>query len=198
MVGDDVEREVRPTQAAGLPVFWIKDPEDPIPDLASIPQGTLSSFRDWLGKTDPNTLRISFQTPRALQACLCSTPAALDTLVSDLPEDHHLWQDEMFVPITIIARVKNFDEAMQRANDVQYGLTAGVYGSQEEVEAFYDQIQAGVTYANRPQGATTGAWPGFQPFGGWKGSGSTGKNSGGVYYLPLYMHEQIRNFVRKT
>ena len=122
----------------------------------------------------------------------------LPTLVADLPEDNHLWQDEMFVPITTIARVKNFDEAIQRANNVQYGLTAGVYGSHEEVETFYDQIQAGVTYANRLQGATTGAWPGFQPFGGWKGSRSTGKNSGGLYYLPLYMHEQIRTLVRKT
>ncbi len=122
----------------------------------------------------------------------------LPTLVADLPEDHHLWQDEMFVPITTIARVKNFDEAMQRANNVQYGLTAGFYGSQDEAQAFYDQVQAGVTYANRSQGATTGAWPGFQPFGGWKGSGSTGKNAGGLYYLPLYMHEQIRNLVRKT
>ena len=56
---------------------------------------------------------------------------------------------------------------------------------------FFDQIEAGVTYANRPQGATTGAWPGFQPFGGWKGSGASGKNAGGHYYLPLYMHEQI-------
>jgi 1-pyrroline-5-carboxylate dehydrogenase len=54
---------------------------------------------------------------------------------------------------------------------------------------------AGVNYANRPQGATTGAWPGFQPFGGWKGSGSSGKNAGGHYYLPLYMHEQIRTVI---
>jgi 1-pyrroline-5-carboxylate dehydrogenase len=121
----------------------------------------------------------------------------LPTLVADLPGDNHLWQDEMFVPITTIARVKDFDEAMRRANAVSYGLTAGVYGSQDEVDAFYDQIQAGVAYANRPQGATTGAWPGFQPFGGWKGSGSTGKNAGGLYYLPLYMHEQIRTLVRK-
>ncbi|HRE27280.1 MAG TPA: hypothetical protein PK954_11650, partial [Anaerolineales bacterium] len=45
--------------------------------------------------------------------------------------------------------------------------------------------------------ATTGAWPGFQPFGGWKGSGSSGKNGGGLYYVPLYMHEQIQTRVKK-
>ena len=119
------------------------------------------------------------------------------TLVDQLPLDHELWKIEMFVPITTIARVKDLDEAMRLANDVSYGLTAGFYGTPEETDWFYDHIQAGVTYANRPQGATTGAWPGFQPFGGWKASGASGKNSGGLYYLPLYMHEQIRNRVRK-
>jgi len=119
------------------------------------------------------------------------------TLVADLPAEHNLWQQEMFVPITTLARVKNLDEAMTRANNVAYGLTAGVYGSEEEVDWFFDKIEAGVTYANRPQGATTGAWPGFQPFGGWKGSGASGKNAGGLYYVPLYMHEQIRTRVRR-
>jgi len=118
------------------------------------------------------------------------------TLVADVPLDHHLWKDEMFVPITTIARVKDLDEAMYQANHVNYGLTSGFYGAEDEIDWFFDQIEAGVTYANRPQGATTGAWPGFQPFGGWKGSGSTGKNGGGRYYLPQYMHEQIHTVVR--
>lgn len=118
------------------------------------------------------------------------------TLVVDLQVKHRLWQYEMFLPITTIARVKNLDEAMDLANNVNYGLTAGFYGSEDETAWFFENIQAGVTYANRPQGATTGAWPGFQPFGGWKGSGSTGKNAGGHYYLPLYLHEQIHTLVK--
>jgi 1-pyrroline-5-carboxylate dehydrogenase len=117
------------------------------------------------------------------------------TVVSDLPLNHRLWKYEMFVPITTVAPVASLEEAMQQANSVQYGLTAGFYGSQEESRWFFENIRAGVTYANRPQGATTGAWPGFQPFGGWKGSGSTGKNGGGHYYLPLYMHEQIQTTI---
>jgi 1-pyrroline-5-carboxylate dehydrogenase len=117
------------------------------------------------------------------------------TLVADLPLDHRLWQHEMFLPITTLAKVADLDQAMALANNVNYGLTAGFYGSVEETRWFFDKIQAGVTYANRPQGATTGAWPGFQPFGGWKGSGSSGKNAGGHYYLPLYMHEQIQTLV---
>lgn len=119
------------------------------------------------------------------------------TIAVDIPADHPLWQREMFVPITMVAPVDSLDEAMQRTNEVIYGLTAGFYGTEEEGAWFFDNIQAGVTYVNRSQGATTGAWPGFQPFGGWKGSGSTGKNSGGLYYLPLYLHEQIQTTVRK-
>ena len=118
------------------------------------------------------------------------------TLVTDLPLDHPLWKREMFLPITTIARVTDLNEAMRHANDVDYGLTAGFYGTEEEITWFNDNIQSGVAYANRPQGATTGAWPGYQPFGGWKASSSSGKNSGGRYYLPQYMHEQIRTIVR--
>ena len=117
------------------------------------------------------------------------------TIVTDLPVEHRLWKHEMFLPIIAVAKVNNLDKAMKMANEVDYGLTAGFYGSEAETEWFFDQIEAGTVYANRPQGATTGAWPGFQPFGGWKGSGSTGKNVGGHYYLPLYMHEQSRTRV---
>ncbi len=118
------------------------------------------------------------------------------TFVTDLPFEHRLWQYEMFLPITTIGKVDNLDEAMKIANSVNYGLTAGFYGSSAETKWFFDNIEAGVTYANRPQGATTGAWPGFQPFGGWKGSGASGKNGGGYYYVQLYMHEQIQTLVK--
>ena len=117
------------------------------------------------------------------------------TLVADVPLEHKLWKQEMFLPISMITKVKSLDEAMELANDVDYGLTAGFYGSKEETKWFFANIEAGVTYANRPQGATTGAWPGFQPFGGWKGSGSSGKNAGGQYYVQLYMHEQIHTLI---
>ncbi len=118
--------------------------------------------------------------------------------IAEAPFDHRLWKQEMFVPITTVGKFDDLDEAMKIANDVDYGLTAGFYGTEEEAARFFDGIEVGVSYANRPMGSTTGAWPGFQPFGGWKASGSSGKNAGGLYYLPLYMHEQIQNLVRKA
>jgi 1-pyrroline-5-carboxylate dehydrogenase len=117
------------------------------------------------------------------------------TLVDNVPLDHRLWKHEMFLPIAMIAAVESLNEAMQRANDVDYGLTAGFYGSKKEAAWFFDEIQVGVAFANRPQSATTGAWPGYRPFGGWKGSGSSGKSVGGLYYVQQYMHEQSQTLI---
>ena len=115
--------------------------------------------------------------------------------VADAPLDHPLWQQEMFAPLVMIGRVDSADEAMARANASDFGLTAGFYGADDEVHWFLDHIEAGVTYVNRPLGATTGAWPGYQPFGGWKGSGSTGKALASFHYLPQYMREQSQTRV---
>ena len=114
-------------------------------------------------------------------------------IVGGLPEDHELVRTELFLPILHVAKFKTLDEGMEKANDTVYGLTAGFFG--EEVDWFFDNIQAGTTYANRAAGATTGAWPGVQVFGGWKGSGSSGKGIGGLYTLALYMHEQSRTII---
>ncbi|MGH8249697.1 MAG: aldehyde dehydrogenase family protein [Steroidobacteraceae bacterium] len=106
-----------------------------------------------------------------------------------------LWKQEMFLPILMTQRYRDREEAMRLANDTEMGLTAGIYGSPGDIAWFQDGIEAGVTYANRAQGATTGAWPGYQPFGGWKGSGSSGKAIASAYYLPLYLREQSRTVV---
>jgi 1-pyrroline-5-carboxylate dehydrogenase len=115
--------------------------------------------------------------------------------LAEAPTRHPLWQHEMFLPILMLHRVTSNDEAMQLANESALGLTAGFYGSADEVKWFHQNIEAGVTYANRPQGATTGAWPGYQPFGGWKGSGNTGKAIASFYYLPQYLREQSQTVV---
>ena len=119
----------------------------------------------------------------------------VEPLLAEAPADHPLWKHEMFLPVLMLHRVSDREQAMRLANDSDMGLTAGVYGSGDDVAWFHDNIEAGVTYANRAQGATTGAWPGYQPFGGWKGSGSTGKAIASFYYLAQYMREQSRTVV---
>lgn len=115
--------------------------------------------------------------------------------LAEAPIEHALWQREMFLPILMLHRAASNDEAMRLSNQSTLGLTAGFYGSRDEVSWFHQHIEAGVTYANRPQGATTGAWPGYQPFGGWKGSGNTGKAIASFYYLPQYLREQSQTVV---
>jgi len=119
-------------------------------------------------------------------------------IVDNLPFAHRLFKDELFVPFLVIGTVDSLDEAMRMANDSEFGLCAGIYShNKEELGRFFDNIQAGVTYANRRAGATTGAWPGVNSFGGWKGSGSTGKSGLGPYYVQQFMREQSRWIVKK-
>jgi 1-pyrroline-5-carboxylate dehydrogenase len=118
------------------------------------------------------------------------------TVVGGLPADHRLFQDELFAPFTAVQAVDSMDEALRLANDSTYGLTAGVYSEDPaEIERFLDEIEAGVLYVNRRAGATTGAWPGVQAFGGWKGSGSTGKAGLSIYYVAQFMREQSHTVV---
>lgn len=113
-----------------------------------------------------------------------------------LPAEHRFFRDELFVPLVSIAKVSSLDEALRFANDSEYGLTAGIFSEDEdEVRTFLDRIEAGVVYANRKGGSTTGAWPGVQSFGGWKSSGSTGKSALGPYYVQQFMREQSQTVV---
>ena len=119
------------------------------------------------------------------------------TVIDGLPPGHPLFSEELFVPITVVADVMTLDQALELANRTEYGLTAGIYSENEDdLKTFFDRIQAGVTYANRRAGATTGAWPGINPFGGWKASGSTGRGTGGPYYVQQFMREQSRVRIR--
>jgi 1-pyrroline-5-carboxylate dehydrogenase len=118
------------------------------------------------------------------------------TVVGGLDGSHRLFQDELFAPFTAVQPVESLDEALALANDTIYGLTPGVYSEDPaEVERFLDEIEAGVLYVNRRAGATTGAWPGVQAFGGWKGSGSTGKSGLSRYYVAQFLREQSHTVV---
>lgn len=113
------------------------------------------------------------------------------TIVAGLPSDHPLNRDELFLPFLSLLAFDDFVDAIDDANRGTYGLTAGCYARDtNELDYFFTHAQAGVLYANRRSGATTGAWPGIQTFCGWKGSGVTGKGGLGPYYVPQFMREQ--------
>jgi 1-pyrroline-5-carboxylate dehydrogenase len=116
--------------------------------------------------------------------------------VAKLPKEHDFFREELFVPLLAVTSVSSLDEALRLANDSEYGLTAGIFTEDEaEQRVFLDRMEAGVVYVNRKGGATTGAWPGVQSFGGWKASGSTGKSALGPWYVQQFMHEQSQTVV---
>jgi 1-pyrroline-5-carboxylate dehydrogenase len=115
------------------------------------------------------------------------------TIVAGLPPEHDVNRVELFLPLLSVQRFDRLDEAIDDSNRSALGLTSGIYATDpSELERFHDRIEAGVLYVNRPGGATTGAWPGYQTFCGWKGSGTTGKGGLGPHYVQQFMREQSR------
>ncbi|HLF61119.1 MAG TPA: aldehyde dehydrogenase family protein [Acidimicrobiia bacterium] len=117
--------------------------------------------------------------------------------VATAPFDSWIWKEELFMPFLAVGPVESLAEGLERSNDTEFGLTAGLFATDEdEIERWFQGIQAGVTYVNREAGATTGAWPDIQSFGGWKGSGTSGTGGGGPWYLRQFLREQSRTRIR--
>jgi 1-pyrroline-5-carboxylate dehydrogenase len=119
------------------------------------------------------------------------------TVVVHLARNHELVMKELFLPVLIVLTYSDMKDALGIANSTEYGLTAGIFSDDPgEIQYFFDHIKAGVTYANRSTGSTTGALVGRQPFVGWKSSGVTGKGAGGPYYLLQFLQEQSRTLCK--
>ncbi|BAO86055.1 MULTISPECIES: succinylglutamate-semialdehyde dehydrogenase [Caballeronia] len=103
------------------------------------------------------------------------SPAILDvTNARDVPDEEH------FGPMVQVARYKTFDEAIERANDTAYGLSAGLLADDEAAwKHFQRTIRAGIVNWNRPtNGASSAA-----PFGG---VGRSGNQRPSAYYAADY------------
>ena len=119
--------------------------------------------------------------------------------IAQLPLSSSLFLEELFVPVLAVGEVTGLDQAIAETNKAQYGLTAGIFSKKpQEIERFFDEVEVGVCYVNKRTGATTGAWPGAQPFTGWKGSGSTGKGGCGPYYVAQFLREQSRTVIEEA
>ena len=102
--------------------------------------------------------------------------------------DCPLMQEELFAPILTLLKVKNFEEAIQQANNTRYGLTAAIYSRQpSHIEKFKQLIEVGNVYINRN---CTGALVQRHPFGGYKMSG-LGSKTGDLEYLKQFLHARV-------
>ncbi len=116
---------------------------------------------------------------------------------AELDPNHELMQQELFLPFAGLAEIRSLDQALSILNQTDFGLTAGIFSQNDsDITHFFDEAEAGILYANRKTGATTGAWPGVQSFCGWKASGASGKGGCGPYYVEQFMREQSRTRMR--
>jgi 1-pyrroline-5-carboxylate dehydrogenase len=105
------------------------------------------------------------------------------TVIADIPPKSRLEQEEVFGPLLAVVKSKNYDHALEIANDTEFGLTGAVYtGTREKIERAIRDFHVGNLYINRK---CTGATVGAHPFGGFNMSGTDSK-SGGPDYLYLF------------
>lgn len=115
------------------------------------------------------------------------------TVVADVAPRARLAQEEIFGPVLSVIPVRDFEEAMSVANDTEYGLTGGLFSSDEKrLERAEDEIDVGNLYLNRK---ITGAMVGVHPFGGFNLSGTDSKG-GGPDYLGLFL--QMKSIARRV
>jgi len=105
------------------------------------------------------------------------------TVIADIPAKSRLEQEEVFGPLLTVIQSKNYDHALEIANDTEFGLTGAVYTkSREKIERAIREFHVGNLYINRK---CTGATVAAHPFGGFNMSGTDSK-SGGPDYLYLF------------
>lgn len=120
----------------------------------------------------------------------------VEPVLAEADHSNQLFHKELFLPFLLVDTYKKLDEAIAKANDTEYGLTAGMYSMKKgEAREYAKAIQSGVVYINRETSATTGAIVGLHTFVGWKASGLTGKGSGSKFYLQQFMREQSLSIV---
>jgi 1-pyrroline-5-carboxylate dehydrogenase len=106
------------------------------------------------------------------------------TIFIDVPPTGRLAQDEIFGPVLAVIKAKDYDEALNFANNTEFGLTGAVYSKDHaKLERAREEFHVGNLYLNRK---CTGAMVGVHPFGGFNMSGTDSK-AGGPDYLLLFM-----------
>jgi acyl-CoA reductase-like NAD-dependent aldehyde dehydrogenase len=152
------------------------DPTDPQTEMGpSVDAGQFQTVLDYLnvGREDGATLRCGGEraTGNGLDKGYFVQPTVFDHVTSDM----RIAREEIFGPVLGVMRVKNFEEAMQVANDTEFGLSSSIFTNDAaRIFRFVDEIETGMTHINSP---TTGG-EAHIPFGGIKGTGIGDREQG--------------------
>jgi 1-pyrroline-5-carboxylate dehydrogenase len=105
------------------------------------------------------------------------------TIFADIDPDARISQEEIFGPVLAFIRARDYDHAMEIANNTEFGLTGSLYSEvRERLDEAMEEFHVGNLYLNRK---CTGALVGVHPFGGFNMSGTDSK-AGGPDYLLLF------------
>jgi 1-pyrroline-5-carboxylate dehydrogenase len=116
------------------------------------------------------------------------------TVIADVKPDGVIAQDEIFGPVLAVIRARNFEHALEIANNTQYGLTGAVYTrNRTKIDKAKKVFHVGNLYINRK---CTGALVGVHPFGGFNMSGTDSKAGGRDYLLLFTQAKSISEKVR--
>jgi 1-pyrroline-5-carboxylate dehydrogenase len=114
------------------------------------------------------------------------------TVIADIPAGSKLEQEEIFGPVLAVIKARGFDNAMEIANDTEFGLTGAIYTkSRDKIDRAKSEFHVGNLYINRK---CTGAMVGAHPFGGFNMSGTDSKSGGPDY---LYLFTQAKSVAEK-
>jgi 1-pyrroline-5-carboxylate dehydrogenase len=110
------------------------------------------------------------------------------TVIADVKPGDTIEQQEIFGPVLAVIKAANYDDALNIANDTEFGLTGAVYSTDEaKLDRARHEFHVGNLYLNRK---CTGALVGVHPFGGFNMSGTDSK-AGGRDYLLLFMQAKL-------
>ncbi len=158
----------------------VGDPAENANMGAVINQGSMKSILDYIevGKKDGRVITGGGPAKNAGEGYFLQP-----TVIADIPAKSRLEQEEVFGPVLAVIKSRNYDHALEIANDTEFGLTGAVYTkSREKIERAKREFHVGNLYINRK---CTGATVAAHPFGGFNMSGTDSK-SGGPDYLYLF------------
>ena len=116
------------------------------------------------------------------------------TIIDEVAPGSTVEQQEIFAPVLAVIKAKNFDHALEIANDTVYGLTGALYSADEEkLERASNEFHVGNLYLNRK---CTGALVGVHPFGGFNMSGTDSKAGGREYLLQFMQGKSISKKIK--
>ena len=149
---------------------------DPSTEMGpSVDEGQFKTVLDYIeiGKEDGASITCggTRATANGLDKGFFVNPTVFDRVTPDM----RIAREEIFGPVLSVLRVKDFDEAMQVANDCEYGLSSSIFSNDAvRIFRFVDGIETGMTHINSP---TTGG-EAHIPFGGIKGTGIGDREQG--------------------